>query len=421
MELAPKSIADKFGNMLRSGRYGLRALSLLDQLLFSIANFILMLTLARYYSSAEVAGYGIGLSIALIIQGTQRNLYVVQNSVLSPDIFRRRTPKIVGQHLIIWGFVIAVELLVASFLLLLHFDAYHLAILYATIVCSLIYAQLDFDRICLLKHKKYRAPLEASAVFLFLNLMVFFAASRSYIGFSTVMLLVGGYAVLKILRLVMLMGRPDFFWGWRLVKRDGRKYLASSVLGVVGSTGFSHVPLFVLSVVSPPLHAAAFVALRGLMQPLGIVIRSLDIIDKNLSLSKGVQTSLLLKRVFWKQFTLYGVVAAGAVIGTAVLGPFVLSLFYGDRYLDFYGVLLGWAGVFSAITITFPLETIIVKRNRLVQYNLWRLLAGAVGVVLAFYLCPLYGAVGAILACLGGWVFSVLFAIWIVRDVLFAR
>src|SRR4051812_2378090 len=103
------SIGERLASLFKPGRLSMRALSLGDQLLFSAANFLLMLMLARYYSDVEVSGFGIGLSIALIVQGTQRTCYIVQNSVLSPGIFRRRSDKVLGQHLIVWAFIIAAE------------------------------------------------------------------------------------------------------------------------------------------------------------------------------------------------------------------------------------------------------------------------------------------------------------------------
>ncbi len=421
METQNKNLTRKLVSLLGSSNSGIRVMSLLDQIFFSAANFILTLTLAKYYSSYEVAGYGIGLSIALIIESTQRNTYIVQNSLLSPSIFRRRTSKVMGQHLIIWGIIISLELIIFALLSLFYSSPNIMVIFYSTLVCSLIYAQLTFDRICLLKHKRYKDPLIISAAFFLLCLTMFFVVPYWHIDYSVVMLLVGSYAIIKIIRLVMLLGTPDLFWGWRLVKRDFRKYFFGSILGVIGSSGFSHVPLFILGAVAAPIHAAAFVALRGLTQPLTMVIKSLDVIDKNLSTAKAGGSKQVLRQIFWRQFSIYGGLALLAILGTVIAGEFILELVYGDKYVEFSSILLGWILVFSVMTITFPIETIIVKQGKLVQYNIWRLFSGGISVALAFYLCSYlsWGANGAIIACLVGWVISVIFALYLIRDAIF--
>jgi len=344
-------IAQKIKTLMRSEHMSLRGISLLDQIFFSGANFLLTLTLAKYYSDLEVAGYGIGLSIALIIEATQRNTYVVQNSLLAPQIFRRRARSVMGQHLITWAFILSLQFLVFFTLMMFMPSPNFMTIFYSTIVCTLIYAQLTFDRICLLKHEKYKAPLITSSVFLLLCLCIFFFAPYQKIGFGSVMSLVGLYATLKIIWLVYMIGKPNFALGWRLTKRDAIKYSPSSIFGVIGASGFTHVPLFILGAVAAPVHAAAFVALRGLMQPLTIIIKSLDVIDKNIFTSKAGQTQNELRAVFIRQFCLYGGIAIMALIGALLFGRFFLHLFYGDRYADFYGVMLGWAGIFGLMTI----------------------------------------------------------------------
>ncbi|MGE3714616.1 MAG: hypothetical protein AB7F82_08855 [Alphaproteobacteria bacterium] len=400
---------------------GTRIWSLLDQVCFSAANFILVVCFARYYSDIEVSGYGIGLSIALIIQSTQRNCYVVQNAVLAPVIFRRRARAVLGQHMVAWGWILAAELLVFAVLLLVIPGDYAHAIIFSTFVCSLIYAQLDFDRIALAKHDRILDAFYASLVFLALSGALFFLIPLWDIGFNVTMALVGGYALLKIARLVMIVGRPEFSIGRRLAGRAFRKYLASAVLGVVGYSGHSHGPLFILGSVAAPLHSAAFVAMRGLMQPLMVIIRSLDIIDKSLMQAQGDKVPAGLRHAMLRQLAAYAVLCLCAIAASALLGDYVISLVYQDRYSGFDQLLTGWAVMFSLMAITFPIETVIVKLGRLVLVIRRRLLAGAAGRGLAVWRCPLMGARGAIWACIGGTAVGVLCAAWIVRDVIFLR
>jgi O-antigen/teichoic acid export membrane protein len=418
---APKGNSRGLLRVHLSGRMALRTLSLLDQVLFSAANFVLTLILARYYSDIEVAGYGIGLSIALLIQSTQRTCYVVQNSILSPGIFRNRATKVLGQHLIIWAFILAAEIAISSLLLWLYPDEYHLAILCSTIVCSLIYAQLDFDRIVLIKHEKVIDPFIASAAFLVMNAVLFYAIPKWHIGYLITMSLVGAYAILKIARLILLIGKPDFFWGWRLAMKDLRKYFGSSMLGVAGYAGHSHIPLFILGKVALPIQSAAFTLMRGLTQPLMVIVRSLDVIDKNVFQAGTLNTSQALRAMLFRQLTLYVLLSIGAILGSIFLGKPVLHLIYGEKYIGFSGLLVGWTFIVSMLALIAPVETIIAKLNRINQYNFLRILAGIAGTVLAVFLCKPMGAYGAMLACLGGWIVCLGSAIWLIRDVVFGK
>lgn len=413
-----KKLFSKAGRLLTSQRAWIRGLSLLDQIMFSAANFILALTLAKYYSNIEVAGFGIGLSVALVIQGLQRTCYVVQNAVLSPLVFRRRAASVMGEHFIVWGIILLLEVLVAGVLWCWSPGEYYVAIMVSSVVCSLIYAQLDFERIVLIKHDKVVDPFIASVAFVLIAGGLFFAIPRFDIGFLTTMLIVGLYAAAKIARLVLLVDRPDFFWGWRLAKRDYRKYLRASLLSTASYSGYGHAPLFVLGAFAVHVPAAAaFVAMRGLIQPLNVVLRSLDVIDKNLFQVGTVRSPRDLRPVLLRQLVVYGGMAGLAVLAIAVAGPFVIHHAYGHKYDGFEYALLGWGLISVPIAVTFPLETAIVKLGRLYQYNLSRSIAGIAGLGLSLLLCPPFGALGALIACLSGWIISVACGAWVIRDV----
>jgi O-antigen/teichoic acid export membrane protein len=420
MNAQGKNLFGKLNGYFLSQRFGLRAVSFLDQLLFSVGNFLLTLTFARYYSDTEVAGFGIALSVALMIQGAQRTWYIVQNSVLPPSLFCHRTAKTLGHHLIVMGLLLAVEGVIGGALLALFWSPLVLAAVCSVFTLTLIYAHLDFERIAFLKHKKYLDPLIASAAFFGLTGALFFAVPEWQIGFLTSLALVSFYAVLKIARLVFLTARPDFVRGWGMTRSSLRKHLGPALLGITGATGYTHVPLFVLNSVAAPIHGAAFTALRSLMQPLNIVIRSLDVIDKNVFQAGGGADLAALRKVFLRQFALYGGISAATILATPFLGEPLLHLLYGDKYGAFADTLIYWAVIFACMTVTLPIETVIVKRGLLKAYNLWRLAAGGVGAVLAVVLCAPFGLTGAVIAYMSGWVSSVLLALWIIRDVLFS-
>lgn len=396
----------------------IRLLTLGDQLVFSLSSFMLTIILARFFSETEFASYGIGMSIALTIQGVQRNCYIVQNAVLLPQIIRGRADKVLGEQAVAWLLLLGVEIFFAVALFIISDNGYYHAIAVSTIVCSLITTQLEFDRIMFIKHEKYFYPLIASLALLILNCILFFAVPALKITYFGTMGIIAAYTGLKMLWLFSAIGKPDLMWGWRLLLRDLRRYFAGSILGTIGYAGHNHVPLFILGAVSPPLQAAVFVAMRGLLQPLNIVVRSMDIIDKNFFQEHAKGSKGGVRMVLLRQMAMYLGLSAIVGVGVLLFGEKVVYIVYGEKYAAYSGILLGCVLIFSMLAVTFPLETVIVKSGKLNTYNYFRISAGIVGAALAFILCPSMGALGAIIASLGGWVVSIICALWLVWPIL---
>jgi|GEM_PF-1402223 len=406
---------------IASRKFAIRGASLCDQLFFSAANFILTILLARHYPEYCLAGYGVGLSIALILQGLQRTSYIVQNSVLRPAILRRRAGKVLGQQLLVWGGLCAGQLLIfwaAS--LIWAADGYFLAIASSTIVCTLIYIQLDFDRIVLIKHERFAQPLAASLIFLALSIALFFLAPRYGIGYPALMGIVALFCLLKCLWLMISVGRPDFFGGWRLLKRDFGRNFTSSLLGVVGYAGFGSGPIFILSAAAPHTQTAAFGAMRGLTQPLMIVIRSMDVVDKNFFQS-GQGSPESMRRSLLRLLAGYGGLSLLVLAALTAFGPLLVQFAYGEKYAAFSPLLIGWGIIMAMFAVTYPLETVIVRLGKLRQYNACRVPAGLAGIAFAAVLCAPLGAWGAIIGVIAGWVVSIACALWLVREVLFPK
>lgn len=396
----------------------IRAMSLCDQVFFSGANFVLTMVLAKFYSEIELAAYGIALSIAMTLQGVQRSSYVVQNSLLAPAILKRRGTKILGQQLVAWAFLFTAELLVIGGCALVWGESdYFRAIAYATVVLTLVYIQLDFDRILMIKYERFIDPLLTSGLYLVVMGGMFFLIPEYHLSFEILMVVVGLYTLLKSSWLVAVIGLPDVFWGWRLMRRDARRYFLASVVGVAGYAGYGNFPIFILGAVAAPIHSAAYAAMRSLMQPLLVVVKSLDIIDKNFFASKSKNHDDM-RGPFFRLFALYAGGALAMIGLMAIVGEPLVRFVYGEKYAQYHHLLLGWGMIFLMLTITSPIETVIIKLGKINAYNMMRIPAGIVGVILSFLLCADLGAWGAILACLGGWAFSVGSSLWMMRCVI---
>ncbi|OFW88097.1 MAG: hypothetical protein A3J37_03485 [Alphaproteobacteria bacterium RIFCSPHIGHO2_12_FULL_45_9] len=399
----------------------IRGISLCDQVFFSGANFLFTIILAKFFSEIELAAYGIALSIAMTLQGVQRTSYVVQNSLLPQPVLRRRARKLLGQQLVAWAVLFGlggVGIVVTSFIW--GDSHFYWAIVFSSVVLTLIYIQLDFDRILMIKYERFVDPLVTSAGYLVMMGIMFFVIPKYHIGFDAFMVLIGIFTLAKSSWLLTIIGKPDLFWGWRLMKRDTRRYLGASLLGVAGYAGYTNFPIFILGAVAAPIQSAAYAGMRSLMQPLLVIVKSLDIIDKNFFPNHSKKHDDL-RGPFFRLFALYGGGALLMTIGMALFGEQIVRLVYGEKYAAYSHLLVGWGLIFMMLSITSPIETVIVKLGKINQYNLQRIPAGIIGVILSYLLCADMGAWGAIIACLAGWVISVGLALWLMRGVIFPR
>lgn len=397
----------------------IRMMSLGDQIFFSAANFLLTIILARHYPEYCLAGYGVGLTISLIFQGIQRTSYVAQNSVLLSSIIRRRAKKILGQQLLLSGAILLVQILgFTGAALILGVNDYFIAIACSTLVCSLIYLQLEFDRIILVKHERLTQTLTTSLLFLLTCSALFFLAPSYDISFPALMGVLALFSILKYIWLIIVIGRPDFFWGWQLLKRDFGKNLTSSMLGVAGFAGFSSAPIFILGAVSAPIQTAAFGAMRSLTQPIMILVRSMDVIDK-VFFQGGRADMKTMQRNFFVLLAGYSALSIVTIITLWTLGPMIVNLVYGQKYSRFSSLLTGWGVIVAMYAISSPLDTVIIKLNKLRQYNVYRVPAGLIGLAISWHFCASLGAWGALIGCIAGWVISVLCGFWLIREILF--
>jgi len=169
-----------------------------------------------------------------------------------------------------------------------------------------------------------------------------------------------------------------------------------SLMGVIGASGYTHGPVIALGLFSSPLHAAAFIAMRSLMQPIQIIMRSMDVIDKNFFRSKSSNSDAGIMKVMKSQVIMYGLVSSSIALIICYFGVWIINFLYDGEYIEFIYVLYGW-GVISVFTsITLPVESAIVIKKLLNKYNFIRLWIGLGVVVIATVVIAPYGAYGAL-------------------------
>ncbi|MBV9044316.1 MAG: hypothetical protein JO348_01300 [Alphaproteobacteria bacterium] len=385
------------------GSARLRLFSFADQAAFSLANFLVTLAAARLFRDQDLAGYGLGVSAAVILQSVQRMTLVVPAALLNDSRFSRRAPGLVGQQLMELGAVLA---LAASALPVVSaFPVYHIAVL-AGMSSSLVFMSIDFDRALLLRFGYHSMPMLMSGAYVVCvaGLVVFGWSHR--ISFAGLLVGQGVFGVLKTCCSVSLTVRPNLRHGLRTVLYNLRRNTGWPTVGTLASTSYVHLPLFILSANGSPLVAAAFVATRTPIQPLLVLIRSLDIVDKLRHGSRSGNSSDVRKH-FYQTLRLYGLVSMAFALIASVFAPTLLTILVGPKFAPFWPLLVVWSLVFVLTNAVLPMETVIYSQRNVRSYALVQVGGAVVALLSAAPLIALLGAGGAVLACLGGWVFAI--------------
>jgi O-antigen/teichoic acid export membrane protein len=395
-----------------------RVLLLLDQIVFSLANFALTIILARLYSNTEFGAYGVALSIVLVAQFIQRSLYCVSLSLMSARRARRYMPAILAEHLLIAGSAVLLVALWCGLLAACGAGHASLDLAMSMLVCTVIYFQADFDRALLVKRGAFLGALCLSVFYLLVVLALAALAKRLHIGFESFMLLLGAACALKGTWLALLRVAPRWSWGLRIMAGDWHSYGWPAVMQAATSLGTQHAPVLILSGLRGSAAVAGLVAMRSLTQPLMLVTRSLDAADKNRFREATRGSTAALRRVFWRTTALYGAIGVAAIVVLSVFPEPIIALAYHGKYAGFGWVMVGW-GVYSALlAVNFPVQSVIYVLGRQKSFARLTVINGCVGTGLALALCPKFGVWGAVIAVVLSMATFVGGGLVIIRDVI---
>jgi O-antigen/teichoic acid export membrane protein len=395
-----------------------RMLLLLDQVAFSLTNFVLTIVIARTYSAAEFGAYGVGLASALAIQFAQRSLYIIGLSLMSERVARRRLGGIVAEHILFTGATILVLAIGAAGAVIAGIGRAGIEIAAATMVCAVVYFQADFDRAVLVKRGAYAGAFGLSVVYLLIVGVLAVLAKFAHLGFFPFMAGLGVACTLKGSWLALLRVAPRWGWAWRFLARDWRAYGWPALVQAATSAGGTHVPVIALAAVRGPIEVAGFVAMRSLTQPLALILRSLDAVDKNRFRAQSGGTTAGARRVFWRTTLIYGALGLGALAVLAIRPEAIVALVYRDRYAGFGDLLLSWGCYVALLGLMLPLQSALYLMGKQREITRWTVISALAGTGIAFALCPSLGAWGAMAATLAAAVMNVLLGGMVVRHLI---
>jgi O-antigen/teichoic acid export membrane protein len=379
-----------------------------DQVLVALTNFALTLAIGRAYGAEELASYGLGLSIGLMIQALQRHAITIP-LMLEPDarVRRRRGGVLAAQWVTLTTALVIAGI---AFAIATFTDAgrYPRLILAATAVCLVVYLQLEFARAFLVKLGRPWLLLASAAWYAGVSAVLVLAALTHRIDYETLLAVLGAAMVLHALGLAGAAGVPRLREGLRLLAADLRRYGGWAAVATATYAGYNHVPLLILGALLAPLHAAAFVATRSLMQPLQILLRGLDVADKSgFSQGAGAPRERAAFRFTLRLAVLYAAVAGVFGAAMAFFADRLIVLAYGAKFADAAPALVAWVPVYVVLSITMPLESLVYARRDFRAYYLVRGVASLVAIAATLPLVLRFAEAGAIAACGIGWLIAV--------------
>lgn len=379
-----------------------------DQVLVSLANFGLTVAIGRAFAAEELASYGMGLSVGLMVQAVQRHAIIIPLMLQPAARVARRRGGIVAEHLAILACALllgAAGLLAASRTGAAHYGRLTIA---ASVVCLIVYVQLEFARAMLVKLGRPLLLFASAAWHAGISTLLAAAALTHHIEYETLLVGLGGAMLLHALAILAVARRFNPGQGLRLLAADLRRYGSWAVAATATYAGYNHVPLLILGALAAPIHAAAFVATRSLMQPLQILLRGLDIADKSAFSEKaGTPHAGAAFAATLRLAALYAVIASvlGVVIG--MLAEPLIELAYGAKFAGFGPALIAWVPPFILLSVSMPLESLVYARHEFRSYYLARGIASLIAIGLTAFLVMRFAEVGAIAACGAGWLVAV--------------
>lgn len=396
-----------------------KLLLLLDQSIFSIANFTLTIVLARHYAPAEFGAYGVGLTAALTVQYMQRNLYVVNLSLMSERVALRSLPGIIAKHLLVTGGALAVLGLAAAAVIIAGADNGTRNVVVATLSCAVVYFQADFDRALLVKRAAYGSAVLLSVVYLGIVLALFALIQSRPVPFDGFLGALACACLVKAAWLSLLGTRPRWAWGLRLLGRDWRQYGVPTLFATAANAACSNVPVMVLAATRGPAEVAGMAAMRSLTMPLNLVLRSLDAVDKNRFRSYSGGTERGARRVFWRTVLGYASIGAAALAVLALFSHSIIALVYHERYAAVSGLLLSWCAYCVLLGLMQPLQSVVLLTGKQLSSTRLATISGFIAVVIAFATCRRFGATGAMSAILASAVINIALSAFVVRSLIF--
>ena len=384
----------------RINRAATRFATVGDQLFVALSNFSLTLSISRAFGAEEVASYGMGLAIGLMIQGAHRHAITIPLMLEAQHRVLRRRGGIFAQHTLVLGCAMILGLMGIFLTYETQVDSQSLLIAKSACVFLLVYSEMDFARAVLLKLNRPFHVLCSSGFYLIVCMSLSVSAQHHWITYYDLLSVLSAAMLFHALVLAIVVRQYNLIQGCRLFLADMYRYGWWAVVATATYGGYNHLPLLILGALAEPRHAAAFVATRSLMQPLQVLLRGLDMADKSHFANEAQLPHSRAAFIFTLKLAIPNTLAAGLfVLGVALFSEELIAIAYGPKFAYANSSLLAWLPLFLIMSACLPFEALVYARKEFRRYYFVRAVASVVAVGLTLPLVLLWDSVGAILAC----------------------
>lgn len=326
----------------------------MEQSISSLFNFFVVILLS-HRSPELVASYGVAFSFSLVVTG------IFRNSVFTPFITSPTTSSLTLLKGCIFS---AFSLYVSAPILLIFIYLSYSGALVFSLPIIVYFFVLEVVKVTALAKNNMRKVACFTTSSYLLILLLF------YSGYSSFSFLIGSIFVSMVFlySLVLDKGTSE-----KLVCVGGRDAFILSM----SFSLYSHAPLWFLNLTFPGA-ASLYVQIRSLFQPIQIISRAVDLIEKK---SASISGDYGLSRL--NNVLTYHLVFGG--IGVAFLCA-LSFFFFNDLYvvdLDLYSTIS--VGIYAilglAMFVSKPIETVFFKKSFLSQLTISRVIGSIVMLV----------------------------------------
>ncbi len=384
----------------RIDRAATRFATIGDQMLVALSNFALTVAISRAFGAEEVASYGMGLSLGLMIQGVHRYAITIPLMMQLQHRVVRRCGGILAQHTLVLACALLLGLVSIFLTREARAEGHSLLIVESSCVLLLVYSELEFARTVLVKLSRPVFVLCSAVFYSAVCACLSIAAQKHWITYVDLLSALSVAMLVHALALAIIVRQFNLIQGYKLFLADIYRYGWWAVIAVATYSGYSHLPLLILGAMAEPKYAAAFVATRSLMQPLQVLLRGLDVADKSFFSDRARSIDSRTAFQVTLKIALPYVAAAGVfVILAGFYSKELIALAYGPKFADANSAFLAWLPVTLIMSATFPFESLVFSRSDFRRYYLIRAFASLVAVALTIPFVVLWHSVGAIIAC----------------------
>lgn len=398
-------------NLLRSDK----APSLLEQLLLSGGNFILMLVCARYLSVDAWGTYSLAFALLLFAQGFQRAL-------LSLPIVRfSRTAELLTTHLPVWRSINAwLVMAIVAISSCIGLSAWSVGLpSWISDVCLILvfltpgYFFYEYQKRIVIGYGQIRLLTAMSLTVVAIMATGTFLAMSHVKSAASIGLAVGlGYLAGATVGSALLSSmatnlRESLATEVSLSKNDVFSFSLWSILCHLAYAGYTTINPVLLSAFGGPGAVAVFAAIRNLGQPVQTLIAAVDNVDKqkaSAAYHRGGKVAL--NKVIFNSMKVMLLLGGSYLLLICVSAEWMLGLLYNDKYTQHKSDVYLWAIVFFFMIFSQPLESAMYVLGKPKNLFYGRAFAAVIGIGGATLFIPKYGSSGAIVSLGVAWMIA---------------